>query len=101
MVFDANVDFPGGSGQESTCEAGDSGSIPGSGRSPGGGHGTPLQYPCLENSMDIGAWRAVVDGVTKSRTQLNNGAHTWLAIYLLSVSPHCNGSFKKASVYLS
>ena len=80
---------------------GDVGLIPVLGRSPGGGHGTRLQYPCLENSMDTGAWQAAVDGVTKSWTQLNNRAHTWLAIYLLSVSPHCNGSFKKASVYLS
>ena len=47
----------------------DVGSIPGSGRSPGGGHGSPLQYSCLENPMDRGAWRATVHGVTKSRTQ--------------------------------
>jgi len=45
-------------------------SIPGSGRSPGGGHGNPLQYFCLENSMDRGAWWATVHRVTKSRTQL-------------------------------
>ena len=45
--------------------AGDLGSIPGSGRSPGGGHGNPLQYSCLVNSMDRGAWRAVVHGVTE------------------------------------
>ena len=43
------------------------GSIPGLGRSPGGGHGNPLQYSCLENSMDKGAWRATVHGVAKSR----------------------------------
>ena len=42
--------------------------IPGSGRSPGGGHGNPLQYSCLENPMDRGAWRATVHRVTKSRT---------------------------------
>ena len=48
--------FPGGSmGTESTCNAGDLGSIPGVGRSPGGGHGNPLQYCCLENPMDRGA----------------------------------------------
>ena len=53
--------FPGGSdGKESTCNAGDSGKIPGSGRSPGEGNGKPLQYSCLENSMDIGAWQATV-----------------------------------------
>ena len=47
-------------------------SIPGWGRSPGGGHGNPLQYSCLENPMDRGAWRAAVRGVRKSRTQLND-----------------------------
>ena len=47
---------PGGSdGKESACSAGDPGSIPGLGRSPGEGHGNPLQYSCLENSMDSGA----------------------------------------------
>ena len=48
----------------------DSCSILGSGRSPGGGHGNPLPYSCLENPMDRGAWRATVHRVTKSRTQL-------------------------------
>ena len=49
--------FPDGSGGiESSCNAGDLGSIPGLGRSPGGGHGNPLQYSCLENPMDGGAW---------------------------------------------
>ena len=43
-------------------------SIPGSGRSPGGGHGNPLQYSCLENPMDSGAWRTAVHGVTESDT---------------------------------
>ena len=52
--------FPGGSdGKESTCNAGDLGSIPGLGRSPGGGHGNPLQYSCLENPMDRAAWWAI------------------------------------------
>ena len=46
------------SGKESACNAGDSGSSPGSGRSPGGGHGNPFQYSCLENPMDRGAWQA-------------------------------------------
>ena len=48
----------------------DSGSVPGSGRSPGGGQGNPLQYSCLENPIDRGAWRATVHRVTKSQTQL-------------------------------
>ena len=47
-------------------------SIPGSGRSPGGGHGNPLQYSCLENPMDRGAWWATVHGVAQSRTRLSN-----------------------------
>ena len=59
--------FPGGlDGKESACSVGDLGSIPGSGRSPGEGNGNPLQYPCLENSMDGGAWQATVHGVTES-----------------------------------
>ena len=48
----------------------DMGSVPRPGRSPGGQHGNPLQYSCLENPMDIGAWWAIVRGVTKSQTQL-------------------------------
>ena len=49
----------------------DAGSIPGLGRSPGGGHGDPLQYPCLENPMDRGAWQATVHEVTESdRTKM-------------------------------
>ena len=59
-------------GKESACSVGDLGSIPGSGRSPGGGNGNPLQYSGLENPMDRGAWWATVHGVTKSQTQLSN-----------------------------
>ena len=51
-------------GKESACNVGDPGLIPGSGRSPGEGNGNPLRYSCLENSMDRGAWRATVHGVT-------------------------------------
>ena len=54
------------------ANAGDMSSIPGLGRSPGGGHGNPLQYSCLENSMDRGAWQATVHGVAKSRTLLSS-----------------------------
>ena len=65
--------IPGGSDtKESACNAGDLGSIPGSGRSPGERNGNPLQYSCLENSMDSGAWQAIVHGVTKSQTRLSN-----------------------------
>ena len=58
------------SGRECACNAGDPGLIPGSGRSPGGGHGNPLQYSCLENPMDRGAWWAPVNRVAKSQTGL-------------------------------
>ena len=54
------------SGKEPTCNAGDLSSIPGSGRSPGGGHGNPLQDSCLENPMDRGAWQARVHGVERA-----------------------------------
>ena len=60
----------GSDGKESACNAGDQGSIPGLGRSPGGGNGNLLQYFCLENSMDRGAWQTAVYGVTKSWTLL-------------------------------
>ena len=61
--------FPGGSdGKESACDAGDPGSILESERFPGEGNGNPLQYSCLENSMDRGAWWATVHGVAKSWT---------------------------------
>ena len=63
--------------KNSPANAGDTGAetqSPGSGRSPGGGHGNPLQYNCLENSMDRGAWKTAVHGVAKSLTRLS--AHT-------------------------
>ena len=55
-------------GEVDVHNAGDPGSIPGLGRSPGEGNGYPLQYSCLENSMDRGAWQAIVHGVTRSQT---------------------------------
>ena len=65
--------FPGDpDGKDSACNAGDLGSIPGLGRSPGEGNGYPLQYSCLENSMDRGAWRVTALGVAKSRTRLSD-----------------------------
>ena len=61
--------YPGSSdGRESACNEGDPGLIPGSGRASGEGNGYPLQYSCLENSMDRGAWWSIVIGVTKSWT---------------------------------
>ena len=61
----------------SAGNARDGDSIPGSGRCPGGGQSNPLQYSCLENPMDSGAWRATVHDVTKSQTGLKQlGAHT-------------------------
>ena len=61
--------FTGGSdSKESACHMGDLGSVSGLGRSPGEGNGNPLQYSCLENSMNRGAWQATVHGVVRSRT---------------------------------
>ena len=57
--------------KEPACQAGDVGSIPGPGRSPGGGNGDALQYSCLRNPVDRGACQATVCGITKSRTQLS------------------------------
>ena len=63
------ITLPGGSGDKiSTFNAGDAGLIPGLGRSPGEGNGNPLQYSCLENFKDRGAWQATVHRVLKSQT---------------------------------
>ena len=68
--------FGGSDGEESACNAGDPGSIPGLERSPGEGNGNPLQYSCLENHMDGGAWLATVHGITKSQTRLSDFTHS-------------------------
>ena len=69
MSWIPTQDFPGGSdGQESTRTSGDPGSVPGLKRSPGEGNENPLQYSCLENPMDRGAWKATVHGVARSWT---------------------------------
>ena len=66
LPFDLVLGSSGGSdGKKFACNAGDPGSIPGSRRSPGEGNGYPLQYSCLENPMDRGAWQAIVHSVTK------------------------------------
>ena len=86
------LSFSGGSAcKESTCSAGDPGSFSGMGRSPGGEHGTPLQYSCLENSVDRGAWRAAVHGVTEADMTewLSNNdvalgmAYFWCGLFLM------------------
>ena len=64
----------------SAYTAGDLGLIPGLGRSPGEGNGSPLQYCCLENPMDRGAWQAAVHGVAKGRTRLSNFTFTFKSI---------------------
>ena len=67
----------------------DTGSVPGSGRSPGGGHGNPLQYSCLENPMDRGAWWATVHGISKGQTWLSDLAQhsCWSWCFIWSLKP--------------
>ena len=84
--------FPGSSvGKESSCNTGDPGSIPGLGRSPGGGHGNPLQYSCLENPTNRGAWWATVHSLTKSGTQLKQ-----LSIQARITMLHCLQLYNKS-----
>ena len=82
MVFPVVIySFPGGSEDKvSACSEGDLGLIPGSGRSPGEGNGNPLQYSCLENPMDGGAWWAAVHRVAKSQTRLSD--FTFFSFYM-------------------
>ena len=76
--------FPGGSEvKASACNEGDLGLIAEAGRSPGEGDGNPLQYSCLENPMDGGAWWATVYGVAKSRTRLRDFTVTFHFSYVL------------------
>ena len=73
--------FPGGSdSKESACNAGDPDLIPGSRRSPGKGNGNPLQYSCLENSMDRGVWWATAHGVAKSLTEVRTNTLAHLTV---------------------
>ena len=71
----------------SACNAGDLGSIPGSGRSPGEGNGNPLQYSCLENPTDRGTWWATVHGVAKSQTRLRDFAIHYIIRHVLRAFP--------------
>ena len=78
--------FPGGlDGKESAYSAEDLGSIPGSGRSSTEGNGNPLQYSCLENTMDGGSWQATVHGVAKSQTRLSD----FFLFYWVYSGYHC------------
>ena len=99
--------FPGGSTVKNlpanAGDSGDTGSIPGWGRSRGGGHYNPLQHSCLENPMDRGAWQAMVHGVTTSRTHLRDwpvlklySQGRGLALQLATYLPY---SFLKGNIY--
>ena len=69
--------------KEFTYNTGDEGSIPESRRSPGEGNGNPPQYSCLENSVDRGAWRVTVHGVSKSRTRLSDKTHMHIPVSII------------------
>ena len=91
-----DLGFPGSSdSKESSCNAGGLGLTPGSGRSPGEGNGNPLQYSCLGNAMEGGAWWAAVHGVPKSRTRLSR--HVYTHVWNLS-SPTRDGSLTPCSI---
>ena len=89
---------PGGSdGKSSACNAGGLGSVPGLGRSPGEGNGTPLQYSCLENPMDRGVRQATVHGVPKSQTQLSDFTFTFKGLEKLEYSYLADGNINWCS----
>ena len=90
------MDFPGGSVVKNLpVNAGDTGLIPGLGKSPGGGNGNPLKYSCLENLRDGGAWRAAVYGVAQSQTQLK-----WLSSSSSSTSMKQEGDLTMLSLWV-
>ena len=72
IILSEVIQIGGSDGKESACNAGDLGSISGLGRSPGEGNSSPLQYSCLENPTDKGAWWATVHAVSKSQAQLRD-----------------------------
>ena len=106
LIFQHSIGgFPGSSdGKEPACHVGDPGSILGSGRSPGEGNGNPLQYSCLENAMDRGAWQATVYGVARvghdlatkplppkhTRTKVGSGKTKYQDLPLLAPQSGCD-----------
>ena len=83
---------------ESACSAGDLGLMPGLGRSPGDGNGNPLQYSCLENPMDGGAWQATLHGVAKSRTRLSDFTLLYTLVSFFYVYSNAKQTNKKNQV---
>ena len=91
--------FPGGSDtKESACNAGDMSLIPGSGKSPGKGNGYPLQYSCLEDCMDGGAWWATVHLVTKSQTRLSSQHFPFQAYFKAESEGHGQRLFNEGGL---
>ena len=104
MIFTKlDMSFPGGSDGKASAynDAGDQGSIPRSGRSPGEGNGNPLQYSCLENPMDGGVWLATVHGVTKSQTQLSDFTSLYLYVHVCACVCVCVCVCKRESADLA
>ena len=83
---------------ESACSAGDLGLMPGLGRSPGDGNGNPLQYSCLENPVDGGAWQATLHGVAKSRTRLSDFTLLYTLVSFFYVYSNAKQTNKKNQV---
>ena len=80
----------------SAGDTGDAGSIPGSGRAPGGGHGNPLQYSCQDNPMDRGPWWATAHGVAESDKTESEHIHCLFSVHLFGWGSYCN--YRKQSM---
>ena len=98
--------FPGGSaGKEYAYKAGDSSSLPGLGRSPGEESGNPLQYSCLENPMDRGAWRSAIHGVAQSQTRVATstfrGSTCLLSVHMSGWMTMSRGEGKEIQIFVS
>ena len=102
MAFSVWRGFPGGAVVKNlSANSGDTrevGLIPRSERSPGGVNGNPLQYACLENPLDRGAWRAIVHGVARGQTQLSNGDHPRSIDPALIQEPHIHTKPLRCSI---